>query len=110
MLLILGGIALAGLGVLAWQQHRPLIAVTDGAIPAQAAWDGRLREARLVDVNRATMEELVRLPNIGPALAQRIVAYREQRGSFQSADELQEVPGIGPKTYASLQGYITVEE
>ena len=109
-LVVLGGCALVGLGVLGWQQRRPAIDVAQGPAPSYAQWDGSLRESRLIDLNRATTEELVRLPNIGPALAQRIVAYRQAQGAFQEPEQLRDVPGIGQHTYASVHDYITVKE
>jgi len=55
-----------------------------------------------VDVNRADAEELTALPGIGPALATRIVAYREEHGPFTSVDDLERVQGIGPQTVKGL--------
>lgn len=49
-----------------------------------------------IGVNSATVEELQRLPGIGPALAERIVSYREQNGAFTEAADLDLVSGIGP--------------
>lgn len=61
-----------------------------------------------VNVNTATVEELQQLPRIGPALAQRIVAYREMYGPFQTIENLMEVPGIGEAIFAAIRDYITV--
>jgi competence protein ComEA len=52
----------------------------------------------LIDLNRATKEQLETLPGIGPALAQRILDDRAARGPFRSVDDLDRVPGIGVKT------------
>ena len=49
-----------------------------------------------IDLNRATAEELQALRGIGPALAERIVAYREEHGSFAKVEELTLVNGISP--------------
>lgn len=56
-----------------------------------------------LDVNRATAEELERLPGIGPALARRIIAHRDSVGPFGSVDQLQRVKGIGPALVARLR-------
>lgn len=57
-----------------------------------------------VDVNVATAAELITLPGIGPALAQRILEYRAAHGSFDSIQDLADVSGIGPQTVAGLEG------
>ncbi len=62
----------------------------------------------LVDINRASAAELEKLPHIGPALAQRIVAYREQRGPFRSIEEIKQVKGIGERTFARIRPYLTI--
>ena len=51
-----------------------------------------------VDVNAAGAEELQRLTGIGPALAQRIIDYREEHGPFRTVEDLLEVKGIGEAT------------
>lgn len=66
-------------------------------------------EAPRLDLNRATAEELTRLPGIGETLAQRIIDYREANGPFQYAAELLRVPGIGSKTFEALRDLIYVE-
>ena len=64
--------------------------------------------AEPLDINRADASELERLPGIGPALAERIVAYREENGPFAFCYELTDVSGIGSSIYEGLQGLITV--
>jgi competence protein ComEA len=63
---------------------------------------------QLIDINRATVEDLQRLPGVGPILAQRIVSYRETHGPFQSPEQLAEVPGISPRMVDEWAGLITV--
>lgn len=73
--------------------------------------DNRLSGSSLgkaVNINSAGPEELDTIPGIGPALAQRIIAYREQNGLFSSTEEIQNVSGIGPKTYEKMAEYIRV--
>lgn len=69
---------------------------------AETAPDGRPR----VDVNRASQEELTRIPGIGPATARRIVELREQRGPFRDVDELLKVRGIGEKTLEKIRPWV----
>jgi competence protein ComEA len=60
-----------------------------------------------IDVNRATAEELQRLPGVGPKMAQRIVDER-QKGRFKTVDDLRRVTGIGAKTLEKLRPHVTV--
>ena len=61
-----------------------------------------------VNLNSASQTELEALPGIGPALAGRILEYRETHGSFTSIAQLKQVSGIGPKVFASLKDSITI--
>ena len=62
-----------------------------------------------LDLNAAPAEELAELPGIGPELARRIVAYREEHGPFETVEELMEVSGIGQGKLDGLEGRVTVE-
>jgi competence protein ComEA len=61
-----------------------------------------------VNINTATLDQLVALPGIGPVLAQRIISYREQHGPFRSVHDLTNVPGIGDAHMADLEPLVTV--
>lgn len=65
-----------------------------------------------IDLNKATKAELLQLPGVGPALVDRIMAYRQENGGFTSVEDLTKVPGIGPATLARLRTWVcvTVEE
>lgn len=62
----------------------------------------------LVNLNTADVAELDALPRIGPAIAQRIIDWREANGAFTSVDDLLAVSGIGEKMLASLRDLVTV--
>ncbi|MBU1049328.1 ComEA family DNA-binding protein [Candidatus Bipolaricaulota bacterium] len=55
-----------------------------------------------VNINSATSDELITLPGIGPALAQRIIEERRENGPFGTVEDLVRVSGIGPKTVEGL--------
>ncbi|MBB1515900.1 ComEA family DNA-binding protein [Tessaracoccus sp. MC1679] len=61
-----------------------------------------------VDLNSATVAELETLPGVGPVMAGAIVAWREENGRFTAVEELQEVSGIGPKTFEKLKLLVRV--
>jgi len=62
----------------------------------------------LVNINSASLEELMTLPGIGQVKAQAILDYRRQNGPFQRTDELLKVPGIGAVTYERNKDLVTV--
>ena len=63
----------------------------------------------LININTANQVELESLPGIGPALAGRIIAYREQLGPFMKLEDIQKVSGIGPAIFSNIKDLITLE-
>ncbi len=61
-----------------------------------------------VNLNTADLTELETLPNIGPVTAQKIIDWRTQNNGFSSVEDLLDVSGIGPKTFAQLKDLVTV--
>lgn len=61
-----------------------------------------------VNLNSAGSEELQTLPGVGPAIASRIIDYRNTNGSFQSVEDIKNVTGIGEKIYEKLKDNICV--
>lgn len=62
-----------------------------------------------VNLNVATYNELVKLPGIGPVMAQRILDFRATQGKFKRLQDLRKVKGIGVKTYEKLAPLLVVE-
>jgi competence protein ComEA len=63
----------------------------------------------LINLNTATLEQLDQLPGVGPAIAQRIIDYRQTVGSFTSIEQITEVKGIGDATFEKIKPLITIE-
>jgi competence protein ComEA len=117
-----GLVGVRGIGPVTLERLKPWVRVQDAGatdrspVPAQSApatasstregkKTGNLTEP--IDINRATQEDLQRLPGIGPKISQRILDER-QKGAFKSVDDLRRVSGIGPKIMERLRPYICV--
>ena len=61
-----------------------------------------------VNINTASAEELALLPRVGPAVAGRIIEFREQNGNFKDVSDLLLVKGIGDKTFALIEPYVAI--
>ncbi|MEZ7197774.1 Tex family protein [Pseudodesulfovibrio karagichevae] len=62
-----------------------------------------------VDINTASVELLTHVSGLGPVLAENIVAYRDENGSFSSRRELLKVPRLGPKAFEQAAGFLRVK-
>ncbi len=62
----------------------------------------------IIDINRANADELDRLPGIGPKTAKAIIEHRTRNGPFASVDDLLAVRGIGPATLAEIRNWVKV--
>ncbi len=65
-------------------------------------------EAKPVNINKGTAEELEMIQGIGPTLAQRIIQYREEHGPFKQPDDLMNVNGIGGAKLQKIKAQIAV--
>lgn len=81
-------------------------ATTAGAAGAGGA--GAPAAPAIVDLNTATAEQLDTLDGVGPATAAKILQYRAQHGPFRSVDDLEQIPGIGPKKLAAIRPGVRV--
>ena len=83
-----------------------------GDIISQENYNNTQKEENInenfVNINSASEEELTSLKHIGPAIALRIIEYRETHGGFLSIDEIKNVRGIGQAVFEDIKNYICV--
>ncbi len=72
------------------------------------AMQGPNKAADKININSASSDDLQKLPQIGPKVAQRILDFRKTNGPFKKTEELMKIQGIGEKIYAKLKDLITV--
>ncbi len=70
--------------------------------------EGKTEEIKKVNINKADIETLIKLPGIGPVKAKAIIDYRENIGKFESLNEITKVKGIGKKTMEKLEPYLEI--
>ncbi len=89
-------------------QHRRLLTLILVAltVTAVAGTADCSQPSGVVNVNTASSEELELLPRVGPALAGRIIEFREANGPFQTVDEILAVKGIGETSFEKLEPFI----
>lgn len=123
-IIVLSGASVAGLGwafgrdSAAWgkQQTQPIPApapaAPSAALPAQDPTPAPIpapSPRKLLNLNTATQSELELLPNIGPALAKRILDYRATHAPFRRLEDLDPIKGIGPRLLDRLRPFVTFE-
>ena len=113
-LLVMGGYFLGRRsvdGVILTTQRTPETTETAAVrlIPSSSSQISEETDGRL-DLNKATLEELMELPGIGEVRAKKILDYRAEHGPFQQATDLMNVNGIGEGIFAELRDLIYVEE
>lgn len=83
-------------------------AVTEPPSPGATASGEPNVQDGLVNINTATVEELMTLPGVGEVIARRIIDFRETYGGFKIIDEIADVSGIGDATFENIKDLITV--
>ena len=66
------------------------------------------QKSGLININRASKEELKTIPGIGDGIATRIIDYRTQNGSFNTVEDIMKVSGIKEKLFSKIKNHITV--
>ena len=120
--LMLACLALAGAGVRYFLSPSPSAPPGDVQLQSSsttrpnALQETAQRAARLarplmpgerIDLDNADVSEITRLPRVGPALAQRIVAWRTEHGPFGTLARLDSVPGVGAKLLDAIRQFVT---
>lgn len=77
-------------------------------IPDMTEVSSGSQSSGLININTSSAEELTKLPRVGPALSERMVAWREQNGGFKTLEDLMQVSGIGPKVFEDLKEQVTL--
>lgn len=101
VLVFLGAFIIIGTGVNFYLKHMPK-AINIYSLHSKS------EIALKVNLNNANVEELVKLPGIGPELARRIIEYRNTYGSFKGINEIKKVKGIGDKKFENLQKFLLI--
>lgn len=70
--------------------------------------ENKTNNSNLVNINTATLSELMTLSGIGKTKAQNIIAYRESKSLFKTIEDIKQVSGIGNEIYNQIKDYITV--
>jgi competence protein ComEA len=85
------------------------LAIPAGAAPIQEKpAEAKASAAQVVNINTAPAEQLERLPGVGPKTAARIIEYRQKNGGFKKVEELMNVRGIGEKAFLKMKAQLTV--
>lgn len=106
--IIFSGIVLITINLLTNYQRQKSVADISTVSVVDLEKSASVQSNEKIDLNQATLSELVTLPGIGEAKAQAIVDFREQYGAFEDISELSYVPGIGNTLLNSIQDLVII--
>lgn len=101
VLLFIFFVTLAGLGINFGIKRIPQL---------QNLYDKGICLANTIDINKATYDDLVRLPNIGPALANQIIEYRSNNCNFKNIEELKKIKGLAGKRFNQIKDFLSIDK
>ncbi len=111
LIIFLLGTLLIGTGVIVYKRSSPV-----GNLRVESPGSSSISRVRdisgngkKININEASIEELMNLKGIGPVLAGRIAEYRLKSGLFVSTEDLKKVPGIGDKLFSKIKDDISLE-
>lgn len=73
------------------------------------SYDSESKGSTIININKATKEELQTLNGIGESMANKIIKYREENGKFENIEDIKNVPGIGDAKFNNIKDYISVK-
>jgi comEA protein len=85
-----------------------LVVCAQAWLVAQKAQPAKTDTAAVINLNTASAEQLDSLPGIGPKVAARIIEYRQKNGSFKKIEDVMNVKGIGEKAFLKIKGRLSV--
>ena len=83
-----------------------ITAIAVGVVLVMFSWAG---DQEKININTATVDQLIQLKGVGNKYAARIIEYREKNGLFEKPEDIMKVKGIGPKTFETNKDIITIE-
>lgn len=95
---LLAALGLILFAAVAWQAYRP-------------QWSARPTEpltAGPINLNAVDRAQLMQIPGIGPAIADAILDHRQRHGRIETFEELEDLPGVGPKSIEKIRGWLTI--
>lgn len=75
---------------------------------SETSYIPEVMEVKKISINRASSDELQKIPGVGPSTAKNIINYREKNGNFKTIEDIKNVSGIGDAKFESMYEYITL--